>query len=273
MLDRVQDIPELKGQIAKLREIAALIQKRIAATDDITRKLRLGDDLVAVRRQIRGDQATIAANAVQAAEDARQRRAEALQRAQEAAQKAAARVAARQFRALGFGPEGGDLIPGVGNLRKRLQSLRASLAGTSLDTRATQQMIRHIGTVLSGAFGTVGEQVRSKIDEIFKSWSDELKKGRDDLATSFRPVDANKFIAGLGLGLTPDQVKRLRAGIVTLGPHATAPTQHTGAFALAGGGTTIHIEHFHSSAPNAKQLEAELQKRAHGRPHPRRGAQ
>jgi hypothetical protein len=329
MLDRSQDIPTLKGQIAKLREIAALIQKRIAATNDVTRTLKLGDDLVSVQRQIRADQATIAANAVQAAEDAKQKRQQAVQSmldalsfgvdkaavtatlqddlaalerlrdgvrkalrvqgdtldlqrqlldvnqriaavVQQQAERRAAAAAARQFRALGLGPGGEDLIPGIGNLRKRLQSIRKSISGTSLDTHAIQQTIRHIGQVLSGAFGAVGDQVRSKIDEIFKSWADELKSGRDTLATKFRPVDANKFIANLGLGLTPEQVKRLRAGIVTLGPGATGPTHHTGAFAAAGS-TTIHIEHFHSSASNAKQLEEALAKRARARPHTRRG--
>jgi hypothetical protein len=318
-LGRVQDISTVQGQIARLQQIASLIEKRRAVTNDITRRLKLEDNLLAVFREIKSDRLQLQQDAIDALsldvaragltkslsddiaalqvvnaklaqqnrlygttndrmqqiigneQTIQEKREQQRQNAQEAAQKAAARAAARQFRLLGLGAEGDDLIPGVGNLRKRLKSLRATIAGSSLDTRATQQTIKHIGQVLSGAFGAVGDQVRSKIDEIFKGWSDELKKGRDDLATKFRPVDANKFIAGLGLGLTPDQVKRLRAGIVTLGPHATAPTHHTGAFALAGGVTVNGGVHLHG-VQDMSRFEAELQKRAHGRPHPRRGA-
>jgi hypothetical protein len=269
LLGGVSDTPTgapaaLGVQLTRLRGVAAQLTKQIAATHDVTRLLHLKGRLQEVLNEEWQTQQEINQKTADAAEAAQEK-------AKEAFDKMIAARAARQFRALGLGPGGEDLIPGVGNLRKRLQSLRASLAGTSLDTRATQQMIRHIGTVLSGAFGAVGEQVRSKIDEIFKGWADELKKGRDNLETSFRPVDANKFIAGLGLGLTPDQVRRLRAGIVTLGPHATAPTQHTGAFALAGGVTINGGMHLHG-VQDMSRFEAELQKRAHGRPHPRRGA-
>jgi len=38
------------------------------------------------------------------------------------------------------------------------------------------------------------------------------------------------------------------------------------------GGAAIHIEHFHSSAQNPRQLENDLLKRARGRPHRRRGS-
>jgi hypothetical protein len=56
MLDRVQDIPNLQGQIAKLRSIGALIEQQIAAVKDVTRKRNLADQLLDVQRQISADQ-------------------------------------------------------------------------------------------------------------------------------------------------------------------------------------------------------------------------
>jgi hypothetical protein len=59
-LGRVQDIPSLKGQIGRLGEIAALIQARMAATKDVTRKLTLEDQLLSVLRQQRQDRTALA---------------------------------------------------------------------------------------------------------------------------------------------------------------------------------------------------------------------
>jgi hypothetical protein len=80
-LDRVQDIPTLRGQISRLRQIAALVQERIAATKDVTRKLTLGDTLVGITRQIAGDQKQVAQNAKDAQAAAQQQLAADRQRA------------------------------------------------------------------------------------------------------------------------------------------------------------------------------------------------
>jgi hypothetical protein len=71
-LDRVQDIPTLRGQISRLRQIATLVQQRIAATKDVTRKLTLGDTLVGVTRQMKTDQQQITQNMKAAADAAKQ---------------------------------------------------------------------------------------------------------------------------------------------------------------------------------------------------------
>ena len=75
MLDRVQDIPTLQGQIAKLKTIGGLIQKQIQAARDITRKQTLGDQLAQVYRSIKSDQDQITQNAADAAQAAAQRQA------------------------------------------------------------------------------------------------------------------------------------------------------------------------------------------------------
>ena len=79
MLDRVQDIPQLQGQIAKLRTIAGLIQQQIDAAKDVTRKQTLGDTLAGVFRTIKSDQDQVAQNAADAATAATERKATAQQ--------------------------------------------------------------------------------------------------------------------------------------------------------------------------------------------------
>jgi hypothetical protein len=78
-LGGVQDITGLKAQIARLREIAGLIQQRLAATKDVTRRLNLEDQLLSVQRTIRGDQAQITQNQKDAAKAAADRRAQSQQ--------------------------------------------------------------------------------------------------------------------------------------------------------------------------------------------------
>lgn len=65
-LSRVQDIQTVKAQIAKLKEIAALINRRIDATKDITRRLNLEDTLLDVARQISAAKQQLAAEFVDA---------------------------------------------------------------------------------------------------------------------------------------------------------------------------------------------------------------
>ena len=72
-LDRVQDIPTLKAQTVRLKEIAALIQQRIAVTKDVTRQLTLKDTLAGVLRQMKDNDTEIADNAKAAADAAKQR--------------------------------------------------------------------------------------------------------------------------------------------------------------------------------------------------------
>jgi hypothetical protein len=79
-ISRVQDITSVKGQITRLQQIGTLIQQRIAATKDITRKLNLEDQLLEVQRMISADQAQIAETVAQAQQDAADRRANAQQK-------------------------------------------------------------------------------------------------------------------------------------------------------------------------------------------------
>jgi hypothetical protein len=99
----------------------------------------------------------------------------------------------------------------------------------------------------------------------------DLLKKRTSTGTLFRPVNAERFVQSLALNLSRQQLGRLTAAVAQLGPGAAMPVHRPQAFALAGG-TTINIEHFHSAAPNAKQLQNELTRHAKSQPQPRRGA-
>jgi hypothetical protein len=66
MIDRVQDVPTLRGQLRKLRGIADVIRDRIAVTKDITRKLNLEDQLLDVIRRIATTTKDIANQAAEA---------------------------------------------------------------------------------------------------------------------------------------------------------------------------------------------------------------
>lgn len=66
LLDRVQDIPSIKAQIVRLKQIGGLIAARIKSTSDVTRRLQLEDQQLAIFRQIKSDRKALA----QAAADA-----------------------------------------------------------------------------------------------------------------------------------------------------------------------------------------------------------
>lgn len=73
-LGRVQDITSVRGQIARLGVIAGLIRDRLAVTKDITRRLSLEDDLVAVLRAQRAARGQRADEVKRLALDARNER-------------------------------------------------------------------------------------------------------------------------------------------------------------------------------------------------------
>lgn len=309
MLDRVQDIPTLQGQLTRLKQIAGIITARIAVTKDITRKLTLEDGLVNVIRQEKGIGQQISQGLLDAlqlnvdkagltkslqddlssldalrAGIAKQIKAGgdvlaleqqlvsvegqiAQTREQIAANRAAARNA-RQFRALGLTATGEDVIPGVKSLRKQLGTIDTAIAGTFLDTKKTRSLMSHLREVLSGGLGAVGRVVRDKVEQILKGLEDQLKSHQGDV-TKFSHISTAKLLSGLGLD--PAQIRALRPRLAALGPGGVVPhRQH--AFALAGGGTVIHIENLHSAAPDYRALENELQRRARSRPQIRRGA-
>jgi len=89
-IDRSQDIKTVQGQVAALRNVADEIQNRIDATKDITRRLNLEDQLVAVNRRAQSLLDQAAGDAAAAAAKAARERAQALREAAAAARAAEA---------------------------------------------------------------------------------------------------------------------------------------------------------------------------------------
>lgn len=212
-LDRVQD-STLSGQIAKLRQIAATISERISVTKDITRRLRLEDSLAGVTRQRRRIEDTIAKDAADRAEAARVAAANlAKQRAARAKALEEARALAiqsKQFRALGFAPDGSDAVAGVGNLRKQLASLTSRIGDTSLNlSTKLQSQLAGARKVLAGEFGKTTRESRSRIQELFDTIRGEFDKGAKGPLTKTTSINAASVLGGLGLDR--DQIRSATA--------------------------------------------------------------
>jgi len=203
-LDRVQD-SDLRGQVVKLNEIAATIQKRIDVTKDITRKRTLEDQLVAVNRQRKGVEAAIAQNAATQAAEKRLRQ-------QLASEKRLADLTSRQFRQLGLAADGNAVTPGVDNLKKRVAQLTSNVAGTKFDTPRLQSQLKRFRTVLSE--GLVPKDVREKLADLLDGLSQDFKEFQDRIGkqgplTKTSQLNANSILAGLGL--SPEDERRARA--------------------------------------------------------------
>jgi TP901 family phage tail tape measure protein len=232
-LDRTQDIRALEGQLRELGSIAALIQERIAKTKDITRRLNLEDELLDVRRRQRSIREQIASNQQAHREElkaiAEQRR----QLQVEARERAALVRETRQFRALGLGAGGAELIPNAQSLRKTLGSVTDAVKGTMLDTTATRNQLARIRKVLSGGFGKIAEDVRGTIDGMLEDITDSLNDFADEGGpeTKFRKTSANRLLKGLGLD--PDEIRALRGRLSQVGVGGTVPTRQLGAFGMA----------------------------------------
>jgi hypothetical protein len=304
MLDRVQDITSLRGQIARLKEIAGLIQKRHDATKDITRKLTLEDQLAQIARDILGDQAAIAdkdAAAAAKAAEAAKKRAEAAKKLAEAIrkanktrldalakeiaagqkytasfgkliatrsrQRAAARRSAEQakvFGLLGLTATGEERAPSRGNLLASLQKAQAAIAGTPVDSKAMRSRLSQLRTVINTEFGKLTRDTKTKVGEFLDALAG---KGQAGDQARFARTSTARLLGGLGLD--PAQTRALRARLTQVGPGGTVATGSR-AFSLAGG-VTIHTVNVHG-VQDVAAFENELVKRASKRPVVRRGA-
>ncbi len=213
-VSRAQATKTLTDDLVALRKENALIARRI----------RGGHDTIALERQQLDVQNQITAVLQQQAE---------ARKAQEQA-RAQAR-STRQFRLLGFGPGGEDLVPGVKSLKKQLQAATKALDGTFLDTRKTQSIVARISKILGGGLGKVGKDVRQKIQDIINDLKDQLRN---------QSVDVTKFTtAG-------------RGQFALAGAHPTG--------IVVNGGIHLH------GIQNVKELENALAKRTKQRAHKRR---
>lgn len=207
-------------------------------------------------------------------EAAAARREAAIARREAAARQAArqrARDQARQFRALGLGPTGGELVPNVESLKKTANRIGGAIKGTLLDTKKNRSLLRTIGRILRGELGRVTNDVRAWIDDFFDTVNDGLKEQGAKTALRFRKVSTDSFVSSLGLGLSGEQKRKLAFALAGLGPNLTAQPRSTPAYAGAAGVTVNGDVHIHGVA-NWRQMEEQARKRAKSRPQVRRGA-
>ena len=255
--ERVQDIETLRGQVARLKEIAAQIQARMEATKDITRRLNLEDELLRVQREIRSTQATIQAEAERAERDALDHQKEMTRLAKERAEEARERAATAQFAALGLGPGGADAIPGIQALQKRLTRMFKE-PGLPAKARSLMKTIREI---LGGGMGEVSEEVRAKIEEMLAGIDQKLDEHQRRRQRK-RLVDTDKVLAGLGL--SREQIRALSGRVGQIGKGGTVPLGGPSAFGhrLAGQGGLAVYGPVTVKTDNPDKLAGELQKRA-----------
>lgn len=262
--DRVQDVTNVKGQIAALESISDALTVRLSKTKDVTRKLTLEDDLLSVARQIKADRASL----VQDFSDSLQLKlsqAEAtpglkddIQRLTEIEANLTARIRAekdistklslendllntqqqlrstqqqqrdrRQFQQLGLGPTGDSLVPQVKKLKTELGSVTDAVSGTFLDTNKTRSVLTNIRKLLAGGLGALSSDVRAKIQALLTGIDNDLKNHVGN-QTRFSKIGEDQLLQGLGLD--PATLKRLQARISQLGPGGTVPGKGIGAF-------------------------------------------
>jgi hypothetical protein len=173
MLDRVQDVRALRGQIAQLRTIGGLIQQRIAATRDVTRRLALEDQFRGVMREIRAKQTQMADDA-RAAADANKER-------QEAA----------RDELLGWLDLALRRAEMTKPLRDDLKILRTQL-------KVIRERIRLHGLTL---------ELATKEQDILERIADKRKQTEKGI-TEYRLPSVGKLVRGLGL--TPAEMARFR---------------------------------------------------------------
>lgn len=200
-LDRVQD-SDLQGQLGKLAKIAATISKRIAVTKDITRKLNLEDQLVGVQRQRKSVEQQIGDVLAQRVADAKaakiEQRAAALEKLHERQAAALQKLQSRQFRALGLNAQGGDIVPGVANLKKQLGSLTDRLAASPVKLSSKlQSQLAGIGKVLGNPIEKATVETREKIQELFQTIRGEFDKGSKDTSLTKSTQLTSRVLSGL----------------------------------------------------------------------------
>lgn len=178
---------------------------------------------------------------------------------------------ARQFRALGLTAEGDQPVPGLRALRRSLGNITDAVEGTFLDTGKTKSLLQRIRRVLSGGLGQVSREVRSKIADMLADLDRQLKD-TEGPRTKFRKTSVNKLLQGIGLD--PDEIRRLRSRLSQVGQGGTVPGRGTGAFGVAlpaGGPITVNTTLMVDGWQLARNTTKHQQRRRRRNPPQKRG--
>lgn len=294
MLDRVQDIKTLRGQISQLHEIAALIQQRINVTKDITRRLNLGDQIARINRDIVADQAAIADKdraaadrlkakeekaraAEKAAQQASLKRAtdrvaaiNALARAQigriaaignrlVADQRAAARLAStreqeRVFGLIGLTATGETRAPNQGNLQASLAKAEAAIRGGPLDSKAMRSRLASLRQVLNTEFDKLTRDTKIKVGEFLDALAGKQATSSD---TGRRAANIKQLVEGTGL--VGAGLRRLEFNLA--GAHLTVPVTKGGRPLVVH--TSVNLDGRQVARNTTEHQERDYRRRAH----------
>ncbi|HKQ18251.1 MAG TPA: hypothetical protein VJW75_00760 [Candidatus Eisenbacteria bacterium] len=201
----------------------------------------LRDDVVALEAMKRGLQALISRG-----QDVQENQARLVQtigaiaaKRAEIAERAKAALQAKQFRLIGLTAEGGEVIPGIDNLRKQFDSLSKRLVGSDVP-RKLQDRMRLVGKFLAKGAKDATEETRTAIRDLFREIRGTFDQERDNITgplTKTTSLNANKILDGLGLGR--DAEKELRARLSSFNSAGKAlaggGNRPTGSFFVPGG--------------------------------------
>ncbi len=231
-LVRALDDPRLtRDDRIKLKQALKSERDAIAAIDRDTK---------AAIDQATADHASRLEKLARAAEDARLKNRERLRRIAEARRQAAEDAAkllqARQFRAIGLGPEGGELVPGLANLRKQFDQLGDRIDPAQLSSKL-RAAFAGAGRILRGGLGKdVKEPVRQAIRDLFRTIRDEFNQGNEDvfkISPATQALNKNRIVEGLGLDRdTEREIKARLSGFNAAGRRLNPPRGTTGAFGI-----------------------------------------
>jgi hypothetical protein len=186
----VQDIAAVKGQIARLEQISGQLTARIAVTKDITRKLKLEDDLKVVQRERRGLEEQLADDADAATRAATRRKWARIQR--EATRK---RVGVeREFGWLAFAAERAEATKTIADDLRVARKTETRLKERIASEGRTLELVRQLWLT------------RDKIRDLNK------KKSKADPLAGLMQASSKQLLAMLsaGTGLGPGGLRALR---------------------------------------------------------------
>lgn len=247
--DRVQDIRTLRGQIAELERINDLIRDRIKVTKDRTRLLNLEGQILVNQRQISAIQEQARAQTEQLREERKALAEERREREKLARENA-------QFAALGLGPGGQERAPGVDALRRRLNRIEAAFGGNI--PAKIKKRLDAIRAVIQKWGKDLTEDVRRAIEGMLAS----AEKGTGEKRKMvFRAIDPTEMLRGLGL--SPEQIRIIRARLSAVGPGGTVPKGGgPAAFGRELTGATVVNVYGDVVTPDPDAFARQMQKRA-----------
>lgn len=142
----------------------------------------------------------------------------------------------KQFSLLGLDETGGELTPDVKSLKKQLGSISDAVEGTFLDTNKTRSLLANIRKILKAGMRGVSDEVRQAISRILDDF-DKQVGGSEDTADKFKKARVSQMFEGIGL--SPDELRAVRAQASQIGRGGTLPTGGASAFGTQIGGTVV----------------------------------